>query len=143
MTDRTTMMKECDKWPKQWMGLDEDVPYGQGIVEAMKPFVSALLAEDITDRTVRKHLDNLWILGGEIIRDVSMHDEYGKIAPADKLKEFISLDEGPVCRHVDSESARRSFDATCGKLCRFLESHGKVADKQIRRSVSHLRVHVR
>ena len=143
MTDRTTMMKECDKWPKRWMGLDEDVPYGQGLVEAMKPFVSALLAEDITDRTVRKHLDNLWILGGEIIRDVSMHDEYAKTSPADKLKQSVSQHEGPLCRHVDSESARRSFDATCGKLCRFLVKNGMPDDKQIKRNANRQRGHVR
>ncbi len=134
MASRTKLLKECDKWPKQWEGMDEDVPYGQGLVEAMKPFISALLAEDITDRTARKHLGNLWLLGGEIIRAVSIFDEYGKIAPADKLKDSISPHEGPLCQDLASESGRRSFDATCGKLCRFLEKHGKVDGKQIRRA---------
>jgi hypothetical protein len=29
------------------MGMDEDVPYGQGIVDAMKPFMKTLIAEGL------------------------------------------------------------------------------------------------
>lgn len=121
MTIRNKILKECDEWPKQWMGTDDDVPYGQGVVEAMRPFILELLDEGLSEGTVRMHLGNLWLLGGEIIRDVGMSEEHGGISPADRLKESISPGEGPLCRHVTSESAQRSFDATCGKLYRFLE----------------------
>jgi hypothetical protein len=47
------MLNECDKWPKQRMGADEDILYGRGLVEAMRPFISALLKEKITDRTAQ------------------------------------------------------------------------------------------
>jgi len=104
------------------MGMPEDVPYGQGIVEAMRPFIKALGERELSARTLRKHLGNLWLLGGAIIRDVSMSEEYEKIAPADKLRQSITPDEGPLCRHVNSEGKQRSFDTTCGKLCRFLET---------------------
>jgi hypothetical protein len=113
------------------MGMDEDVPYGQGIVDAMKPFIEALIAEGLSDRTLRKHMDNLWLLGGEIIRDVSMSEEYEGITPADKLWESLGPDEGPYCRHLHSEVEQRSFDTTCGKLHRFLEKTKKKANKSI------------
>lgn len=109
----------------------------------MRPFISALLAEESTDRTVQKHLGNLWLLGGEIIRDVSMSEEYDEISPADKLKDSISPDEGPLCRHITSAAEQRSFDATCGKLCRFLENPKKTGNKQIRPAVNPRRVHGR
>jgi hypothetical protein len=136
------MLKDCDKWPKQWMGIDEDLLYGQGLVEAMRPFILHLLALDVTDRTVKKHLENLWLLGDQIIRDVSLYEEY-EISPADKLKGSISPDEGPLCRHITSEAEQRSFDGTCGKLCRFLENPDKIANKQIHPPVKTRRVHDR
>jgi len=112
---------ECDLWPLQWKGTGEDIPYGQGIVEAMRPFIEHLIAEGISDGTLKKHAENLWLLGGELIRDVSLYEEYGKIAPADKVWEALGPEDGPICRHLHSESAQRSFDATCRKLYRFLE----------------------
>ena len=51
----------------------------------MKPFIESLIAGPLTDRTLRKHLGNLWLLGGEVIRSVSVHDEYTTVAPYDKL----------------------------------------------------------
>jgi hypothetical protein len=113
------------------MGMDEDVPYGKGIVEAMRPFIEALLDEGLSDRIIQKHTGNLWLLGGEIIREVSVGEEYDEIAPADKLRESIGPDDGPLCRHITSEGEQRSFDATCGKLRRFLEKRHKAANKQI------------
>jgi len=108
------------------MGMDEDVPYGNGIIDAMRPFIEALMAEGLSDRTIQKHAGNLWLLGGEIIREVNLYEEYEKITPADKLWESIGPDEGPYCRHLNSENDQRSFDSTCGKLYRFLEKQKKL-----------------
>ena len=44
------------------------------------------------------------------------------LALFNKLKEAIGPDGGPYCRHIDSEAALSSFDSTCRKLHRFLES---------------------
>lgn len=101
--------------------MKEDVPYGAGIVEAMRPFIEALLDDGLTERTVQKHIGNLWLLGGEIIREVSMDEMYDKITPADKLRESVGPNEGPLCRHINSEGEQRSFDSTCRKLYRFLK----------------------
>ncbi|MCG2660849.1 MAG: hypothetical protein L6437_11465, partial [Kiritimatiellae bacterium] len=132
MKSRYNILRDCEKWPRQWMGIGEDVPYGQGIVEAMRPFIAALVAKGLSDRTLRNHSGNLWLLGGEIIRDVSIYETYVRITPAAKLWESIGPGEGPYCRHLNSESEQRSFDVTCGKLYRFLEKMKKTANKQIR-----------
>jgi hypothetical protein len=122
---RDDIIRDCEKWPKQWMGLGEDVPYGRGIVNAMKPFIEALISEGVSDRTLRKHLNNLWLLGGEIIRDVSLNEEYAEIAPVDKLVESIGDNGGPYCRHLHSDEEQGSFDTTCRKLHRFLKKARK------------------
>ena len=113
--------KDFPKWPKSWMGIKEDVAYGQGILQVMRPFIERLIADGLSDKTIKRHMDNLWLLGGEIIRDVSMDEEYDKISPPDKLRKSVGPDGGPYCRHLDSDSQMRSFDSTCRKLHRFLE----------------------
>ena len=27
------------EWPERWHGVKEDIPYGQGLLDAMRPFV--------------------------------------------------------------------------------------------------------
>ena len=111
------------EWPDRWMGVAADRQYGQGILDAMRPFVMHLIESGLTLKTIRRHLDRLWLLGGEVVRDVGMSDEYG-IPPAEKLAGSVDTTGGPFCRHLDSESEQRSFDATCRKLHKFLEGNG-------------------
>ncbi len=108
------------EWPERWHGVKRDIPYGQGLLAAMRPFVIHLIARGLADKTIRRHMDNLWLLGGEIVRSVSMNDEYD-ISPAEKLRQSVGEEGGPYCSHLDSESEVRSFDATCRKLHKFFE----------------------
>ena len=116
-----TICPDFPEWPDRWMGVEEDKPYGQGLLDEMRPFVEQLIASGLKDRTIRNHMDNLWLLGGEIIRDVSMDDEYD-VPPGQILRESVGSDGGPYCRHLDTESEQKSFDATCRKLHKFFES---------------------
>ena len=79
-----------------------------------------LIARGLKDKTIRRHMDNLWLLGDEIVRAVSMNDEYD-IPPAENLRRSVDEEGGPYCHHLDSESEARSFDATCRKLHKFFE----------------------
>jgi hypothetical protein len=109
------------EWPKRWMGVEEDLSYAQAVLEAMRPFVEHLISSGLLERTIRRHMDNLWLLGGEIIRDVSMNEEYGEISPSEKLRDSVGLHGGPYCRHLNSEGEMRSFATTCRLLHVFLE----------------------
>jgi hypothetical protein len=109
-------------WPKSWMGGARDVPYGQGILEVFRPFIQTLLASGVSVKTIKRHVDNLWLLGGEIIRDAHINKDYAHISPLESLREAVGLDGGPYCQHLSSEAEMASFDATCRKLHRFLAS---------------------
>ena len=93
--------------------MDRDLPYGQGLLEAMRPFVKDLIARGLKSKTIRNHMDYLWLLGGEIIRDVSTYDQYD-IPPIRKIRESVGPDGGPYCRHLNSEREWRSYDSTAG-----------------------------
>lgn len=107
------------EWPERWKGFPEDVASGEGIIEIFKPFVEELLAR-YSSKTINKHLDNLWLMGGELIRKINMHPEDREKTPMELLLDNIDETGGPYCRHLDSEEQMRAYEATCRKLFRFL-----------------------
>ena len=52
------------------MGSEKDLPPGEKLVACFRPFLEELVASDLSPKTIQKHVDNLWALGGEIIRDL-------------------------------------------------------------------------
>jgi hypothetical protein len=64
-------------------------------------------------------VDNLWMLGGEIIRDLNEDPSLGKVAAYRLLSDVIHADGGPLI-HNGSEEAQHPFDSTCRKPHRFL-----------------------
>jgi len=64
-------------------------------------------------------VDNLWLLGGEIIRDLNEDPSLRKVAAERLLRNVIHKDGGPLIQN-GSEKEQRSFDSTCRKLHRFL-----------------------
>src|SRR5947209_5299073 len=63
--------RDLNGWPRSWMGLEKDLPPGEELVACFRPFLKELLASDLSSKTIQKHVDNLWALGGEIIRDLN------------------------------------------------------------------------
>ena len=115
-----TVCPDLADWPRSWMGFPADIPPGEQLVAAFRPFLDHLLARRLSRNTLRKHVDNLWRLGGELIRDVNTTPALRKRPMAALLFEAVE-DGGPVLYPGDSEAAQRSFDSTCRKLRRFLE----------------------
>src|SRR5229473_4180267 len=108
-------------WPRSWMGWEKDVPPGEKLVACFRPFLEYLVASsDLSPKTIQKHVDNLWALGGEIIRDLNETPSLRK-APVEALVFDVLKEEGPLLYHCDSEERQRSFESTCRKFRRFLE----------------------
>ena len=61
---------DLDQWAGSWRYEERDVSPGHQIVECFKPFLRHLLSLGLSRKTLRKHRDNLWLLGGEIISDL-------------------------------------------------------------------------
>ena len=54
------------------MGIEKDLPPGEQLVAYFRPFIEHLASSSLSPKTIRRHVDNLWILGGEIIRDLQL-----------------------------------------------------------------------
>ena len=107
-------------WPASWCGEERDAIPGQQIVAVFTPFLLDLLAQGLSRKTRNLHRDNLWLLGGEIIRDINETPKPRKRAIGALIREVIAHDEGPLIHGGFSEQEQRSFDSTCKKLNRFL-----------------------
>ena len=62
--------RDLNGWPRSWMGLEKDLPPGEQLLALFRPFLEHLAASDLSPKTIQKHVDNMWALGGEFIRDL-------------------------------------------------------------------------
>jgi hypothetical protein len=111
---------DLDEWPRIWSYEPRDIPVGLRMLECFKPFLRDLLSRDLSRQTLRRHRDNMWLLGGEVIRQVQMDSGLRRQPIEQVVLNLIGLDGGPLLSHHQSEAEQRSFDATCRKFFRFL-----------------------
>jgi len=102
------------------MGVEKDLPPGRALVVCFRPFIEDLASSGMSPKTVRQHVDNLWTLGGEIIRDLHYDPSLRKKTVDQLLRDAVHEHGGPAV-HNGSEEQQRSVDSTCRKLHRFLK----------------------
>jgi hypothetical protein len=118
--DLATYCPDLATWAQSWCGEERDVIPGQQIVALITPFLEHLLDQGLSRKTRNLHRDNLWLLGGEVIRDINETPKLRKRQVAELIRAAIENDEGPLVHGGLSEQQQRSFDSTCKKLNRFL-----------------------
>lgn len=97
------------------MGLEKDLPPGEQLLAWFRPFIAHLAASSLTRKTIRQHVDNLWGLGGEIIRDLNYDPSLRKLGAERLLRNVIHEGGGPLL-YDGLEDHQWSFDSTCRKL---------------------------
>ena len=108
-------------WPRSWMGQEKDLPPGELLVGCFRLFLEELVASGLSPKTIQKHVDNLWALGGEIIRGLHEDPSLRRKSTEQILHSRIDEEGGPLIYAMESEEdQQRSFDSTCKKLHRFL-----------------------
>ena len=121
--DASAYCQDLDRWARSWMGVEKDLPPGEALVAHFRHFIENLASSGLAPRTIRRHVDNLWLLGGEIIRDLNYNPSLRKKTAEQLLRHAVYDDGGPLI-HNGSEEDQRSLDATCRQLHRFLtQSH--------------------
>lgn len=97
-------------------GAGKDLPPGGQLIALFRPFLEYLSASDLSPKTIQKHVDNMWMLGGEFIRDLDDDPPQRKRPVEQHLCKRIEY-AGPLLHH-GSEDQQRSFDSTCRKFRR-------------------------
>src|ERR1039457_325862 len=98
--------KDLDEWPRSWMGEPKDLPAGQRIVACFRPFLEHLLKRDLSRKTIRKHVDNLWALGGEVIRHLNQTPSLRKRPPEKPIFDLVAND-GPLPVRCPTTATRK------------------------------------
>lgn len=121
----TAHCPDLDRWPQRWQFDEHDLLPGQRIVEVLKPFLLHLLDTGLAIKTLHRHRDNLWLLGGELIR--RRYDDEGlkTMSIDDAIAQLLEEDGGPLIWPQITEAQQNSFDATCRKLFTYLISTAK------------------
>jgi len=101
------------------MGEEKDLPVGRQTLEYFLPFLVHLAGSGLSKRTIQNHVDNMWVLGGEIIRDVNEEPRLRK-SPTEQLVRNVIHEDGGQLIPNGWEDEQRSFDSTCRKFHRFL-----------------------
>jgi hypothetical protein len=112
------MMKE---WPESWEGEPADVPVGRALVAIMHAFMTYLQQQELSSTTLRRHLDNLWLIGGEIIREINYHPRRRAKPARSLLFEAIQYGEAPSVGNL-TVAEQTAVDATARKLLKFLST---------------------
>lgn len=112
---------DLHEWPESWQVELADIAIGQQIVQLLMPFLLYLLDQGLAKTTVRRHRDNIWSLGAEVIR--RRYDD-GELARQDvpaAVQELIGEDGGPLIWPRMTEAEQDSLDTSCRKLHRFMQ----------------------
>jgi hypothetical protein len=95
---------DLDQWPDSWAYEPRDIPYGLRMVDCFKPFLRELLDLPLSRKTLRRHRDNIWVLGGELISQLQMDSGLRRRPIEQLLLDLIGDDGGPLLSHGQSES---------------------------------------
>ena len=114
---------DLETWPQRWRYDDSDLATGKRIVACFLPFLRHLIAHRLATKTLQRHRDHLWMLGGEIIR--RLHEEPSLVhKPIDSIILQLGDEEcGPLIWPRITERQQDSFDATYRKLYQFLTTN--------------------
>ena len=96
----------------------EDIPYGQEIIKYMAPFIDNMKGNGLSIKTINKHIDNLWVLGGNIIKELNDYEENRELPALKMILNSIDSNEGTLI-HDFSEFQREEFDSTCRTFYKF------------------------
>lgn len=120
---------DLPEWPQLWLIESSDATIGERIVDAFTPFLRHMIRNGLAPRTLKRHRDHLWMLGGELIRRRHDDPDLKRLSVSELLSELIDDETGPLIWPRITESEQEAFDATCRKLHRFLPDTSAGAHK--------------
>ena len=115
---------DLSQWPLRWRFDDGDIDFGHNLLEALTPFLRHLLATDLSRKTLSRHRDHLWMLGGELVRRLYDQPPLRMKTATAVLLHYLDDEGGPLIYPSITEAQQRAFDGTCRKLHRFLREGG-------------------
>ena len=115
------LLAKMDSWAESWSYVPEDVPVGEGLVVVLRKFIRDLHSRGLSKKTLRRHLDSAWAIGGEVVRGFNHEPERRSLDPLPLLLDAVAGGLAPLLYRA-SEGEQAETDVTARKLERFLEA---------------------
>ncbi len=122
----TEYFSDYNQWHKKWIETDDDLEISRSISLSFVVFVKFLITKGLAKKTIKNHIQNLDLLGGEIIRRLNDDDEsYRNLAGNELILKYIDDENGPLLPFWDPNDSteleyHKAFDGTCRKLYKFI-----------------------
>jgi hypothetical protein len=117
---------DIDEWPNNWMGTQEDLEIGRGLLALFTPFIQHLIDEGLAKKTIKNHGNHLGLLGGEIIRNLDgLGERHRTLSSRELILHYVEDEGGPLLSFLDLNdktdlSRHMAYDATCRKFLKFM-----------------------
>jgi hypothetical protein len=111
---------DLQSWPQRWRYQESDIALGERLVECFTPFLVHLLGQSLSLKTLQRHRDHLWVLGGEIIRRLQDEPNLQHSPAKTIVLESMDPECGPLIWPRITQQQQGAFDATCRKLYKYL-----------------------
>jgi hypothetical protein len=105
-------------WAKSWAREASDEELGDAIVRLLRPFLEHLAGQELALSTLRRHKNNLYLIGGRALDEMTRFEEDAPGDVGQALEVVISSDAGPLLRDA-SDDEQRACDSTARQLYRF------------------------
>jgi len=112
--------KDIDEWPDSWEIDEGDIKIGYNIVAQFKPFIISLIEKKLSKKTIKIYKNYLWVLGGELIRQVNEDESERLLSAREFILKHIYGGGGPYWRHASDEQDRSKYNSVCTKLFGFM-----------------------
>ncbi len=114
-----------ETWPESWMGVPAYREVGRRLVAEFVPFAEFLHQRGYAKSTLRRHVNNLWLLGGELVGRANLDPSLRTVPARALIERYVDESGGPLLGPYESESEQRSLDTTCRLFRKFLAGQAR------------------
>lgn len=122
LSDLEQLVPDLQYWPRSWSFEEQDIPFGQDLVKLFTPYLLHLLDSGYSIKTLKRHRDFIWMLGGRLIEERQLYRELRRLDARTILLRYIDDHDGGPLLDDRSEQEQGLFDAICRKLSRFMNT---------------------
>lgn len=112
--------QELDDWPSSWEIEQRDREVGKAITKEFTSFLLSKIQQGRAKRTLNNYTRYLWILGGELIRQINDYEPDRKLSARELILDSICGEGGPLWLSAFDEDENKQFDAVCRMLYKFM-----------------------
>ena len=112
--------KDIENWPAKWEISKQDLVIGKSIRDQLKLFLISRIEKGQSKRTIKMYSAYLWVLGGELIRQLNEDEDERSLLAKDLILKYIDDSGGPYWRHARDELEHAQYDSVCRQLFKFM-----------------------